>query len=86
MSHVGGSPVDSVHLLTLGCDGHINEETRVAEASTAEDNIGRTAIIPGGHFGDNALTFRAINEISTDVEEPLLHGVPSMVLREESAE
>lgn len=82
MSHVGGSPVDSVHLLTLGRDRHIDEETRVAEASTAEDNIGSTAIIPGGHFGDNAFTFSGINEISADVEEALLHGVPSMVLRE----
>lgn len=82
MSHVSGSPVDSVHLLTLDGEGHIGEKTRMAEARTAEDDIGGTVVIPGSDFGDHTLTFGAVNEIGANVKEPLLHGVPSNSLWE----
>jgi hypothetical protein len=80
MSHVGGSPVDSVHLLALDRKGHIGEETRVAEAGTAKDDIRGASVVPSSDFGDHTLTFSAINQIRADVKEPLLHGVPGTAL------
>lgn len=81
--HVGGSPVDGVHLLTLDIKRHIDEESGATKASTAPDNVRSRAVVPSSDLGNHTLTFIGISEVGADVEEALLVGIGGVGLEDE---
>lgn len=82
MSHVCSSPVDCVHLLALKLDRYINEESRIAVACTAPNNIRGRAVIPGCDLSNHSIALRGNSEVCTDVHETLLERVQGLGLEE----
>ena len=83
--HVGGGPVDCIHLLPLNFNWHIDEVARVTESGAAPDNVWRGAVIPNVDLCHHTLTLVRISEVGNDVVESLLQRVQRLGLERVSA-
>lgn len=72
MSRVGRSPVDSVHLLLVLFDGHIDEKPWTGKARAAPNNVGCGSRVPSCGFCNDSITLKGICEIGADIMESLL--------------
>lgn len=53
VGHVGGGPVDCVHLAAEGVNGGVGEDTGDAVAGAAPDYRWRDVVVPYGDLGED---------------------------------